>query len=98
MIKQISVEELKIKQTSEKLFYLFDVRTREEWSEGNIPGARLMLDVPSEELESLDKNADIVFQCRSGARSQRMAEEFEQKGFANLANLTGGILAWEQQS
>lgn len=98
MIKQITVQDLKVKQASGKNFYFFDVRSREEWNEAKIPGARLYLDVPHEELDALDKNADIVFQCRSGGRSQKMAEAFEQHGFTNLFNLSGGILAWQQHS
>lgn len=96
MIQQITVQDLKAKQAAGQKFYFFDVRTREEWEEAKIPGARLLLDMPPEEIESLDKQADIVFQCRSGGRSQRMAEIFEQRGFKNLSNLSGGILAWQK--
>lgn len=98
MIKQITCDDLKAKQSSGSKFLLIDVRTREEWNEGNIPGAKLMLDIPESELEVLDKSTEIVFQCRSGGRSQRMAEIFESRGFTNLANLAGGILSWSQKS
>jgi rhodanese-related sulfurtransferase len=98
MIKQISIQDLKAKQASGQVFHLFDVRSREEWNEANIPGAKLYLDLSREEIEALDKDADIVFQCRSGGRSQKMAEAFWQHGFTNLSNLTGGILAWQQHS
>ena len=98
MIKQISIQDLKTKQVSGQNFYFFDVRSREEWNEANIPGARLYLDVPHDEIEALDRNAEIIFQCRSGGRSQKMAEAFQQHGFTNLSNLAGGILAWQQQS
>ena len=98
MIQQISVEQLKAKQISGQPFCFWDVRTREEWAEAKIPGARLFLDISPEELESLDKNTDIVFQCHSGGRSQRMAEIFKQRGFTNLSNLIGGILAWQKHS
>ncbi len=98
MIKQITCDDLKAKQSSGSKFLLIDVRTREEWNEGNIPGAKLMLDIPGEELETLPKDTEIVFQCRSGGRSQRMAEIFEARGFTNLANLAGGILSWSQKS
>ena|SRR3989338_9141412 len=98
MIQQISIEQLKAKQTSEKVFCFFDVRTREEWAEAKIPGAKLFLDIPEAEIASLDKNTEIIFHCRSGGRSQRMAEIFEQNGFTNLSNLSGGILAWQKHS
>ena len=98
MIKQITVQDLKAKQASGQNFYFFDVRSRAEWNEANIPGARLYLDVPHHEIDSLDKTVEIIFQCRSGGRSQKMAEAFEQQGFTNLSNLAGGILAWQQHS
>lgn len=98
MIKQIDIETLKAKQSSGQPFCFFDVRTREEWAEGRIPGAELFLDIPESRLQALDKNTDIVFQCRSGGRSQRMAEIFEQRGFTNISNLVGGILAWQKHS
>lgn len=98
MIQQISVEQLKAKQISGQPFCFWDVRTREEWAETKIPGAILFLDISPEELALLDKNTDIVFQCRSGGRSQRMAEIFKERGFLNLSNLIGGILAWQKHS
>ncbi len=79
-------------------FHFIDVRTREEWDEAKIPGAILMLDMPAVDIENLDKDADIVFQCRSGGRSQQMAERFATRGFTNLSNLSGGILAWQKHS
>ena len=96
MIQQINSEQLQAKQVSGKFFYFFDVRTREEWAEAQIPGARLLLDVPEAEIAALDKDTEIVFHCRSGGRSQRMAERFEKKGFSKASNLSGGILAWQK--
>jgi monothiol glutaredoxin len=92
--KAITVENLKAKMDAGEAFHLFDVRTREEWDAGRISGARLMLDVPASEIEALDKNATIVFQCRSGGRSRKVTEDFNHKGYRNAFNLTGGITAW----
>jgi adenylyltransferase/sulfurtransferase len=33
-------------------------------------------------------------QCKSGGRSQRVAEFLQQNGYPKVANLAGGILAW----
>ncbi|MDW8260380.1 MAG: hypothetical protein RML32_13150 [Gammaproteobacteria bacterium] len=35
--------------------------------------------------------------CRSGGRSLQVARFLVQQGFRNVANLTGGILAWSEQ-
>ena len=40
---------------------------------------------------------EIVVQCRSGARSQRIAEFLKQSGYTNVVNLAGGILAWADE-
>ncbi len=48
-------------------------------------------------LAEIDRNREIVVQCRSGSRSQRIAEFLAQQGYANVKNLAGGILAWADQ-
>ena len=95
-VKDMSVAVLKAKLARGETLHLFDVRTREEWNEGNIATARLLLDISSEELSALPKDAELVFQCRSGVRSANMAEQFRQRGYTNVYNLTGGILAWQK--
>jgi rhodanese-related sulfurtransferase len=35
--------------------------------------------------------------CRSGKRSAAAIMQLEQKGFTNLSNLRGGILAWQAE-
>lgn len=94
--KAMTVQELKSKMAQDIPLHLFDVRTRAEWDAGHIPGAQFMLDVPKSELEALDKKALIVFQCGSGGRSRKVTEEFNQKGYVNAYNLTGGIKAWRE--
>ena len=45
-------------------------------------------------LAEIDRDREIVVQCRSGGRSQRIAEFLAQQGYPNVKNLAGGILAW----
>ncbi len=96
-VKNMTVKELKKKLDAKENFYLFDVRTKEEWELYHIEGATFMMNVPQEELDTLDKNAVLVFQCLGGGRSARAAEQFSQKGFRNVYNLTGGINAWAKE-
>jgi len=49
------------------------------------------------ELEALPKDTAIAFLCRSGARSQQAAEEFQARGFTRVYNVTGGINAWSDE-
>lgn len=47
-------------------------------------------------LSELEKyrNSEIVVYCRSGKRSASACQLLARSGFASVANLTGGILAW----
>lgn len=95
---QISVEELKSRlDRGEKLFIL-DVRNPPEWHLCRLDGAQL---IPLGELphrfEELDREQEIIVQCKSGVRSQRAIAFLRQQGFTKLKNLQGGILAWAQR-
>ena len=46
--------------------------------------------------DTIDKNLSLFFYCSSGYRSKRVAEFFSDKGFQNLYNLEGGIVAWKR--
>jgi adenylyltransferase/sulfurtransferase len=39
----------------------------------------------------------VVVHCRSGARSQRIAEFLKQAGYPRVVNLAGGIQAWSDE-
>lgn len=74
---------------------IIDVREKDEWEEGRIPGARLVpLAQISLRAPELPRDRTIILQCRSGARSRSAAETLRSIGFARLANLRGGIIGW----
>jgi len=79
-------------------YLLVDVRQPEEYEAGHIPGASL---IPLPELEprlfDLPQDKDLLFYCRSGARSRNaamLAEEAEVTE-KSVYNLSGGIMAWQ---
>lgn len=51
---------------------------------GEIPGR----------LQELDPERPVACLCHHGARSLRVAAWLAQQGFADVANLSGGIEAW----
>ncbi len=83
---------------NERHYLLVDVRQPAEYAAIHIPGAMLM---PLMELESrlfdLPDDRELVFYCRTGARSQvaaMLATEAELSD-KRIYNLVGGILAWD---
>jgi rhodanese-related sulfurtransferase len=43
-------------------------------------------------LAEIDRDREIVVQCRSGGRSQRIAEFLKQSGYPEVVNLAGGMV------
>jgi sulfur-carrier protein adenylyltransferase/sulfurtransferase len=96
-IPQVTVKELKQRLDAGEDVFVLDVREPYEYQIANI-GAKLIPqnDVPKR-LDEIDRNREIVVHCRSGQRSQRIAEYLTQQGYGNVKNLAGGILAWADE-
>lgn len=75
-----------------------DVRTDKEFNDGHILDAvHLPLGVLQNRLGEIEafKNQPIVVACRSGARSSQACGILNSQGFAQVYNLSGGVLAWQ---
>lgn len=78
---------------------LVDVRRPEEFAAGHLPGAvNLEVTAPNfgQRVAALDKNKPTYVYCRSGARSATAAGQLTTAGFAQVANLLGGVLDWPE--
>lgn len=76
---------------------LLDVREEPEADEASIPGGLLIGERELRELwEELPRDRAIVAYCRRGNRSYDACGFLESKGFSRLANLEGGVIAWEK--
>ena len=74
---------------------LIDVRQPHEHEAGRIAGDRLIeLAELAEQAETLDPGRQIVFYCRSGARSAMATQLFRQAGY-DAHNMAGGLLDWD---
>jgi sulfur-carrier protein adenylyltransferase/sulfurtransferase len=78
---------------------IVDVRERDEWDEGHIPGA---LHVPRGNLESRIENAvpeksrQVVVYCSGGNRSAFAAKTLEELGYEHVVSLAGGFTDWKR--
>jgi sulfur-carrier protein adenylyltransferase/sulfurtransferase len=76
-----------------------DVRERDEWDEGHIPGAA---HVPRGFLESRiegllpDRAQPVIVYCAGGSRSAFAAKTLEELGYENVASLAGGFTDWKR--
>ena len=96
-IPQISVQELKRRTDAGEDFQLIDVREPYEYQIAQIGGKLIPQNDVPQRLSEIDRSREVVVHCRSGARSQRIAEYLKQQGYARVANLAGGILAWSDE-
>ncbi len=76
-----------------------DVRERDEWEEGHIPGA---VWIPRGSLEGRveqtlpDRERPVVVYCSGGSRSAFATRTLHQLGYANVVNLAGGFTDWKR--
>ena len=96
-MKEISVSELKEKRENGEDFQLIDVREDFEYEMSNLGGLSIPLGGILIEAEKIDKTKPVVVMCRSGKRSAAAIMQLEQRGYTNLYNLRGGILAWADE-
>src|SRR5438093_12402882 len=97
-ISEMTPHELKRKIDAGEPFELIDVRELFEYEIARIDGAKLIpLGEISERLDELSGERPIVVHCHSGKRSAQAARLLQQRGFANVYNLEGGIDAWSDQ-
>jgi len=96
-IPQLTVKELKRRIDAGEDVQLIDVREPYEYQIAQIGGKLIpQNDVPNR-LAEIDRDREVIVHCRSGARSQRIAEFLQQAGYPNVVNLAGGILAWSDE-
>lgn len=101
-IPEVSSEDVfgVLEQVEQGKIRLIDVRRPDEFNNelGHIRGAKLVT-LGSELTQFLEKGnraEEIVFVCRSGARSGKATQESLDLGYKFTVNMTGGMLRWNE--
>lgn len=97
-MKQISAQELKDRMEAGEKLHVIDVREPSEYAEYNIGGKLIPLGrIAGMQLEDLEdlKDEELIIHCKGGTRSTQACLILEQAGFTNVANLTGGVMAFK---
>src|SRR5215831_17974931 len=92
-----TVKELKRRIDAGEDVQLIDVREPYEYQIAQIGGKLIPQNDVPQRLAEIDRDREVVVHCRSGARSQRIAEFLKQAGYAQVSNVAGGILAWSDE-
>ena len=96
--KQVSLEEIKRRLEAHEKMTLVDVREKDEWRAGYIPGAvsipRGFLEIQAEQ-KLPDKNARIVAYCAGGTRSALAAATLQELGYTNVETANPGFVRWK---
>ncbi len=102
MIEQVRPHELATwlgRHRGDRPPVLLDVREPAEWRTASVqPGPFTLLTmsmgtVPAR-LQELDPDTPVACLCHHGGRSMQVAQFLAGRGFAQVANIAGGIDAW----
>lgn len=74
----------------------FEVQTASIKPEG-VTVLHIPMGVIPPRLAELDPSQPVACLCHHGGRSMQVAAFLENRGFAHVANITGGINAWSMQ-
>lgn len=104
-VRELPLAELKAQidagDVGNKKLTLVDVREKEEFRAGYIPGAvsipRAFLEMQAEQ-KLPDKNAHIVTICASGVRSAFAAATLTELGYTNVESATPGYTRWKDSA
>jgi rhodanese-related sulfurtransferase len=75
---------------------IIDVRTKNEYASGHIPGA---ICIPNETISNIepvhlnDKEQNIIVYCQTGMRASKATKKLKRLGYKNVFNF-GGINSW----
>src|SRR5690242_21877373 len=73
---------------------LIDIREKDEWTEGFIPGARwISRGFLEQRIEDQvpERSSDIILYCAGGTRSAMAAKSLAELGYTNVRSLAGGF-------
>src|SRR6186713_3394158 len=98
-VKLISLDDLKQRlQKNAAEFTLVDVREKDEFRAGYIPGAlhlpRGFLEMQAEQ-KLPDKNREVILYCAGGTRSAFAAKTLQELGYTKVQSANPGFVRWK---
>ncbi|HTF99508.1 MAG TPA: rhodanese-like domain-containing protein [Nitrospirota bacterium] len=98
-IREVTIQDVKNMLDKKEPAILLDVRDKNEFDEGRIPGAinisRGMLEFKAA-LMLPDKSANIIVYCGLDLRGPLATKTLNEMGYKNAVNMIGGLKAWKE--
>jgi rhodanese-related sulfurtransferase len=98
IFNNVSVSEAKYmmsEQNSNKVDFVLDVRTGEEYARSHIKGAVLIpIMILTEKMHEIETGQSILVYCHNGNRSEVACELLTSRGHKYVFNMLGGIESW----
>lgn len=96
-MKEISVRELKARLDANDDIQVIDIRESNEYEYCNIGAKHIPMGELMGRIDEISKDKDVILHCKAGGRSAAMTQALMVRGYANVINLKGGILAWSDE-
>ena len=95
----VSAQDFTVYVNEDRERLLVDIRTPEEYEAGHLPRAKNIDFYGPDffrQIAQLDRDQPIAIYCRSGNRSSETLLAMKRMGFTDVAELSGGVIAWEE--
>ena len=92
----ISAAQLQARRESGVAPVVIDVRTREEYASGHIPGAvHIPFDQVAQRISEVDAPNGVALYCMIGPRARKGESALLDSGYKSVLHLEGGLAAWQ---
>jgi len=85
-----------------KAAFVVDVRSRQEFNSGHVPGALLipLTELPArlEEVREASQEREVVVYCERGGRAMKAGQVLLNAGFPKVGHLEGDMALWRSES
>ncbi len=99
-VPEVSPDDVQVRATAPRPPVVLDVREKEEFRQGYLPGAvslpRGFLEMRIEDAVP-DKTTPIVAYCAGGTRSLLAGRMLKELGYQDVVSMRGGFTAWKNQ-
>lgn len=90
------VQEVSVERLDKSRYHILDARSYREFEVSHIPEATWVgyEEFSLDRLAGIDNQTPVAVYCSVGYRSERIAEQLQRQGYANVVNVYGGIFEW----